>query len=114
MEFAMEKEFDREFVEYIVKALVDSPDKVKVTRTIDERGVLIELSVDPTDMGKVIGKEGQTAKAIRTLLRVVGAKHNARVNFKIAEPEGKAPSQPKEEQAQAEEEKSEIEKELGV
>lgn len=84
----MATEKDQEFVEYIVKALVDSPDKVQTSRTIDERGVLIELKVDPSDMGKIIGKEGKTAKSIRTLLRVVGAKNNARVNLKIVEPEG--------------------------
>lgn len=81
-------EKDQEFVEYIVKALVDNPDKVETNRTIDERGVLIELKVEPSDMGKIIGKEGKTAKSIRTLLRVVGAKNNARVNLKIVEPEG--------------------------
>lgn len=79
---------DQEFVEYIVKAIVDSPEKVKVERKVDEMGVLIELTVDPTDMGKIIGKEGRTAKSIRTLLRVLGAKNNARVNLKIIEPEG--------------------------
>ena len=81
-------ERDQEFVEFVVKALVDTPDAVKTNRTIDERGVLITLDVDPKDMGMVIGREGATAKAIRTLLRVVGAKNNARVNLKINEPEG--------------------------
>lgn len=79
---------DREFVEYVVKAIVDAPDKVKVDRKVDEMGVLIELAVDPNDMGKIIGKEGRTAKAIRTLLRVLGAQTNARINLKIIEPEG--------------------------
>ena len=82
----MEK--DQEFVEYVVKALVDTPKAVKANRTIDERGVLITLDVDAKDMGMIIGREGATAKAIRTLLRVVGAKNNARVNLKINEPEG--------------------------
>ena len=82
----MEK--DQKFVEDVVKAIVDSPDKVTTERTIDEMGVLIKLTVDPGDMGKVIGKEGKTAKSIRTLLRVLGAKNNARVNLKIVEPEG--------------------------
>jgi len=82
----MEK--DQKFVEDVIKAIVDSPDKVTTERTIDERGVLIKLEVDPTDMGKVIGKDGKTAKAVRTLLRVLGAKNNARVNLKIVEPEG--------------------------
>lgn len=84
----MAKEKDQEFVEYVVKAIVDNPDDVKVDRTIDEMGVLISLSINPEDMGKIIGKEGRTAKAIRTLLRVLGAKNNARVNMKILEPEG--------------------------
>ena len=82
----MEK--DQAFVEIVVKEIVDNPDKVKTERTVDERGVLITLTVDPADMGKLIGKEGRTAKAVRTLLRVIGAKNNARVNLKIAEPEG--------------------------
>src|SRR4030066_1380253 len=81
-------ERDQEFVDFVVKALVDTPDGVKTTRIIDERGVLISLDVDPKDMGMVIGREGATAKAIRTLFRVVGAKNNARVNLKINEPEG--------------------------
>ncbi len=81
-------ERDQEFVEYVIKALVDNPEAVKTTRTIDERGVLITLDVDPKDMGMVIGREGATAKAIRTLLRVIGAKNNARVNLKINEPAG--------------------------
>ena len=79
---------DKEFVEQTVKAIVDHPEDVKTKRTVDEMGVLIELSVHPEDMGKIIGKEGRTAKAIRILLRVLGAKNNARVNLKIAEPEG--------------------------
>lgn len=81
-------EQDQEFVEFIVKALVDHPEQVKTDRTVDEMGVLITLSLDAEDMGQVIGRQGQTAKAIRTLLRVVGAKHKARVNLKINEPEG--------------------------
>ncbi len=89
-DFTMER--DQQFVEDVVKAIVDNPDKVSTERTIDERGVLIKLTVDPEDMGKIIGKEGKTAKAIRTLLRVLGAKNNARVNLKIVEPEGSAPS----------------------
>ncbi len=81
-------ERDTEFLEYVVKALVDKPDAVKISRTVDEMGVLLSLSVDPIDMGKVIGRSGNTAKAIRTLLKVVGMKNNARVNLKINEPEG--------------------------
>ncbi len=83
---------DQEFVEYVVKALVDNPDAVSTERSVDEMGVLITLSVDQNDLGQVIGRQGQTAKAIRTLLRVVGAKNQARVNLKINEPEGSRPS----------------------
>ena len=79
---------DQEFIEYVVKSLVDHPEAVVVERKIDEMGVLITLSVHADDMGMVIGREGMTAKALRTLLRVIGAKHNARVNLKINEPEG--------------------------
>lgn len=79
---------DQEFLEYVVKALVDSPDGVKVTRSVDEMGVLLTLAVSPEDMGKIIGRDGNIAKALRTLLRVVGMKHNARVNLKINEPVG--------------------------
>lgn len=79
---------DKEFLEYVVKSLVDNPNDVKIDRTVDEMGVLITLSVNPADMGKIIGRQGNTAKAIRTLLRVIGMKHNARVNLKINEPEG--------------------------
>ncbi|MEN9852410.1 MAG: hypothetical protein RI996_353 [Candidatus Parcubacteria bacterium] len=79
---------DREFVEYVVKSLVDNPNDVRVDRKVDEMGVLITLDINPDDMGKVIGRQGNTAKALRTLLRVVGMKNNARVNLKINEPEG--------------------------
>lgn len=79
-------ERDQEFLEYIVGAIVDKPEAVSINRTVDERGVLLELTVDPEDMGKIIGKAGATAKAIRTLLRVLGAKHDARFNLKIIEP----------------------------
>ncbi|MDO8507599.1 MAG: KH domain-containing protein [bacterium] len=84
----MAKEKDQEFVEYVVKEIVSNKDAVKVVRSIDEKGVLLELTVDPEDMGVVIGKEGKTAKSIRTLLRVLGAKNDSRVNLKIVEPEG--------------------------
>ena len=79
---------DQDFVEFVVKALVNKPEKVSTTRTIDELGVLIVLKVDPEDMGYVIGRQGQTARSLRTLLKVVGAKNNARVKLKIEEPEG--------------------------
>lgn len=81
-------EKDQEFLEYVVKALVDKPEKVEITRTVDEMGVLLTLTVDPEDMGKIIGRQGNTAKAIRTLLRVVGMKNDARVNLKVNEPAG--------------------------
>lgn len=79
---------DQQFLETIVKALVDHPEAVHVNRTVDEMGVLLTLDVHAEDMGKIIGRSGNTAKAIRTLLRVVGMKHDARVNLKINEPEG--------------------------
>lgn len=81
-------EADQAFLEYVVKGLVDNPNAVKVNRTVDEMGVLLTLDVDAADMGKIIGRSGNTAKAIRTLLRVVGMKNNSRVNLKINEPEG--------------------------
>ena len=82
-----EEEKDVEFVAFIVKAIVEKPEAVEVERTVDEMGVLISLKVDKEDMGKLIGKNGQTAKSIRTLLRIIGSKNNARVNLKIVEPE---------------------------
>jgi predicted RNA-binding protein YlqC (UPF0109 family) len=83
-----DKHPDQQFVEQTIKAIVNHPDEVWTERTIDERGVLITLHINPADMGYVIGRQGQTAKALRTLLRIVGAKHNAHVNLKIQEPEG--------------------------
>ncbi len=79
---------DIQFLEYVVKALVEHPNDIKIKRTVDELGVLMTLDVHPDDMGKVIGRSGNTAKAIRILLRVVGMKNNARVNLKINEPVG--------------------------
>jgi len=81
-------ENDQAFLEYVVKGLVDHPEAVKVSRVVDEMGVLLTLDIHAEDMGKIIGRSGNTAKAIRTLLRVVGMKNNARVNLKINEPEG--------------------------
>lgn len=81
-------ERDQEFLEFVIRELVDYPDQVKVVRQVDEMGVLLTLDVAADDMGKVIGRQGNTAKAIRTLLRVVGMKNNSRVNLKISEPEG--------------------------
>lgn len=87
----MAKEKDQEFVEYIVRGIVNHPDDVNTERTVDERGVLITLHINQEDMGYVIGRQGQTARSIRTLLKIVGAKNNARVNLKIYEPEGSRP-----------------------
>lgn len=87
-EVKMATEKDQAFVEFVAKELTTKPEKVEVKRTIDEMGVLLELTVDKDDMAVIIGKEGRTAKAIRTLLRVIGAKNDARVNLKIVEPEG--------------------------
>ncbi len=100
----MTDQSDKEFLEFVVKSIVDHPEDVKVERKIDEMGVLLSLRVNPQDMGQVVGREGSTAKAIRSLLRIVGIKNNARVNLKIEEPEGReervrrpAPSAPSEE-----------------
>jgi uncharacterized protein len=79
---------DKEFLEFLVKSIVDHPDDVKVDRKVDEMGVLLTLHVNAQDMGQVVGRQGATAKAIRSLLRIVGVKNNARVNLKIEEPEG--------------------------
>jgi predicted RNA-binding protein YlqC (UPF0109 family) len=84
----MSETMDKEFLEYIVKTIVANPDDVSVDRTVDERGVLLTLNINPSDMGYVIGRQGKTAQAIRSLLKIVGAKNNARVNLKINEPEG--------------------------
>lgn len=82
----MEK--DQAFLEFLVKSLVDKPEDVVVERKIDEMGVLLTLKVNQGDMGQIVGRQGSTAKAIRSLLRIVGMKNNARVNLKILEPEG--------------------------
>lgn len=84
----MAVEKDQEFLEFVIKGLVEHPEDVKISRVVDEMGVLLTLDLNAEDMGKVIGRSGNTAKAIRTLLRVVGMKHNARVNLKINEPAG--------------------------
>ena len=94
---------DKEFVEFVVKAIVDNPDDVEIDRTVDEMGVLISLKINPADMGQVIGRQGSTAKSIRTLLRVIGAKSNARVNFKIIEPEGGQQGGPRKEESKGSE-----------
>jgi hypothetical protein len=79
---------DKDFIEHVVKLIVEDPDAVKVIRAVDEMGVLVTLQVAKEDMGKIIGKNGQTAKSLRILLRVIGSKNNARVNLRIVEPEG--------------------------
>lgn len=76
---------DQQFIEYIVKSLVGNPDAVKIERRIDEKGVLLELTVDPEDLGRVIGKRGATAQSLRTLLRALGTKNEARYNLKIVD-----------------------------
>ncbi len=86
-------EADKQFLENIVKAIVNNPDDVVIDRKVDEMGVLLSLRVNPQDMGSIIGKGGSTAKAIRTLLKIVGAKNHARVNLKIEEPEGSSRQQ---------------------
>src|SRR3989338_6820584 len=85
---------DQEFLEYVIKGLVDNPNDVEVSRNVDEMGVLLTLKINAADMGKIIGRAGNTAKAIRTLLRVVGLKNRSRVNLKIEEPEAGRVSQP--------------------
>ncbi len=108
-------ESDAQFLEYLVKSIVDNPDKVVVNRKVDEMGVLLLLKVDPQDMGQVVGRQGATAKAIRSLLRIVGMKNNSRVNLKIEEPDGGTRSMPRREEApvaeqQAEQKQEEAEK----
>ena len=81
----MDNTIDLQFVEYIVKSLVGNPDAVSIARTIDEKGVLLELTVDPEDLGRVIGKRGAKAQSLRTLLRALGTKNDARYNLKIVD-----------------------------
>lgn len=94
----MSANIDQDFVEYVVKSLVGKPEAVSIERTIDEKGVLLELTVDPEDLGRVIGKRGGTAQSIRTLLRALGTKNDARYNLKIVDSDGGSgatrPSQP--------------------
>ena len=107
---------DQQFVEYIVKTLVNNPDKVAVDRKIDEKGVLLSLTVDPEDVGRVIGKRGVTAQAIRVLLRALGTKQDARFNLKIVNtdevPDKKEESSKKEEAPDVEEDEEEVEEEV--
>ncbi|MEK7481738.1 MAG: KH domain-containing protein [Patescibacteria group bacterium] len=84
----MTEQKDQKFLEFVVKSIVSNPDDVKVERKVDEMGVLLTLHVNPVDMAQVIGRKGATAQSVRSLLKIVGIKNNARVNLKIAEPEG--------------------------
>lgn len=100
---------DQQFVEFIVKSLVSKPDEVKIERRIDEKGVLLELTVDPEDLGRVIGKRGATAQSLRTLLRALGTKNDARYNLKIVdngEPHERKPRRDYDEERPARETKS--------
>ena len=94
-------EIDQQFIEYVVKSLVGKPEAVKVDRRIDEKGVLLELTVDPEDLGRVIGKRGATAQSLRTLLRALGTKNDARYNLKIVDNGAPAPSRARDDSAQA-------------
>jgi len=107
-------EHDQEFVEYIVKAIVNHPDDVRTERTVDERGVLITLHIHADDMGYVIGRQGQTARAVRTLLKIVGARSDARVNLKIFEPEGSRGPRRDRDAAQTEDVDTSAVDELGI
>jgi predicted RNA-binding protein YlqC (UPF0109 family) len=101
------KTVDHEFLEFLIKSLVDHPEDVVVNRTVDEMGVLLTLKVNAEDMGQIIGRSGSTARAIRNLVRIIGLKNHARVNLKIEEPEGgrrSAPRASEEKAAPAEEE----------
>ena len=106
---------DQQFVEYIVKTLVNNPEKVAVERTIDEKGVLLTLTVDPSDVGRVIGKRGVTAQAIRVLLRALGTKQDARFNLKIVNTDGDGEAvraESHEEKSDEHEEPKEVEEEV--
>ncbi|HPG37575.1 MAG TPA: KH domain-containing protein, partial [Candidatus Saccharibacteria bacterium] len=81
----MSATIDQQFVEYVVKSLVEKPDAVVIDRRVDEKGVLLELTVDPEDLGRVIGKRGATAQSLRTLLRALGTKNEARYNLRIVD-----------------------------
>ena len=98
---------DQQFVEYIVKTLVNNPDKVTIDRTIDEKGVLLSLEVDPEDVGRIIGRRGATAQSIRTLLRALGTKNDARYNLKIVNNDDYEPAEKKAEAPEAEDDDAE-------
>jgi len=109
---AEEQSEDKEFLEYIVKSIVDHPDEVKIDRKVDEMGVLLSLHVHSDDMGQVIGRQGSTARAIRTLVRIVGLKSHARVNLKIEEPDEKSGGSKK--SSGKDEDKEDLEEELDL
>lgn len=96
----MASSIDQQFIEYIVKSIVGNPDAVEINRTIDEKGVLLELTVDAEDLGRVIGKRGATAQSLRTLLRALGTKNDARYNLKIVDVGGPRPSAPSSDDSQ--------------
>jgi predicted RNA-binding protein YlqC (UPF0109 family) len=98
----MSTSIDEQFIEYVVKTIVGNPDAVSIKRTIDEKGVLLELTVDPEDLGRVIGKRGAGAQALRTLLRALGTKNDARYNLKIVDVGGERPPRPEREETDAE------------
>jgi uncharacterized protein len=85
---------DQQFVEYLIKSIVGNPDAVSIARSVDEKGVLLELTVDPEDLGRVIGKRGATAQSVRTLLRALGTKNDARYNLKIVDNGEPRPERP--------------------
>jgi predicted RNA-binding protein YlqC (UPF0109 family) len=91
----MSAQNDTEFLEFIIKSLVENPDAVKVSRRVDDMGVFIELVVDPVDMGKIIGRNGHTAQAIRTVMKAFGKKHQANISIQIKEPESGAKKETK-------------------
>lgn len=106
---------DQQFIEYIAKTLVENPDAVEVERTIDERGVLLQLHVAPEDLGRVIGRGGSTAKSIRTLLRALSVKYDARYNLKIVDSGEAAPvaeTSSDESNAEVEQDETHIEEEV--
>ena len=102
----MSASIDEQFIEYVVKTIVGNPDAVSIKRTIDEKGVLLELTVDPEDLGRVIGKRGAGAQALRTLLRALGTKNDARYNLKIVDVGGERPPRPEREDRPAPAEES--------
>lgn len=84
-----EIQYDQAFLEYVIKSIVDHPEDIEVHRKVDEMGVLLSVKAHHMDMGQIIGKKGETAKALRMLVKIVGVKNNARVNVKILEPDGR-------------------------